>query len=109
MSYIIGLVVVLLFFVALHYFTELNYMQKGGITLFFIVIVGAAIAYNNMADAEREHMLTVELKYSQNKTIVCEGVDVNRSTFSFSVGTHTFIGRKDTPHYNRMFSVNQCQ
>ena len=109
MSYILGLIVVGLFFIALHYFTELNTMQKGGVTLFFILIVGGAIAFNEMQDAEREHMASVELKYSQNKTIVCDGVNVNKSTFSFSVGTHTFIGRKNTKHYNRMFSVDQCQ
>ena len=109
MSYIFGLVVVGLFFVALHYFTELKTAQKGGITLFFVLLVGGAIAFNEMQDAERAHLAAVELKYSQNKTIVCDGIDVNKSTFSFSVGTHTFIGRENTPHYNRMFSSGQCQ
>ncbi len=109
MSYILGLGVVALFFIALHYFTELNVTQKIGITLFFILLVGGAIAFNEMQDAERTHLAAVELKYSQNKTVVCDGIDVNKSTFSFSVGTHTFIGRKDTKHYNRMFSVDQCQ
>ncbi len=109
MSYILGLVIVALFFIVLHYFTELDGKQKGFVTLFFILLVGGAIAFNEMQDAERAHLAAVELKYSQNKTVVCDGVDVNKNTFSFSVGTHTFIGRENTPHYNRMFSSNQCQ
>jgi len=109
MSYIFGLIVVGLFFVALHYFTELKVAEKMAITLFFILVVGGAIAYNDMADAERTHLAAVELKYAQNKTVKCDGVDVNKSTFSFSVGTHTFIGRENSKHYNRMFSVDQCQ
>jgi len=109
MSYIIGLIVVVLFFVALHYFTELNYSQKLGISLGVAAVIGGAYGYNRMSDAQRQHTLEIELKYQQNKTVVCEGIDVNKTYFSYSVGTQTFIGREGTAHYGRMLNASKCQ
>jgi len=48
------------------------------------------------------------IKFNQNKTIVCDGIDVNTTNFSLSIGTYTFIGLKNTPNYGQMISASTC-
>ena len=109
MAYILGIVVVALFFLALHSFTELNHKQKSVITAIFLAIIGGAVYYNKLQDAQRDRIIKVEQLYNQGKTIVCDGIEVNETNFSYSVGTQTFIGNKNTPHYTRMINAAQCQ
>ncbi|MNO07729.1 hypothetical protein D3C81_2300410 [compost metagenome] len=54
-------------------------------------------------------MLNVIVKYKQGKTVQCNGKDVNSSQYSLSIGTYTFIGKKDTPHYAEMISAADCK
>lgn len=109
MAYIFGLVVVALFFLALHYFTELSAKQKAAVTLFVLGIVAAAAGYNAYADAERDRIADVELRYNQGKAVECNGVSVTKEGFSYSVGTQTFIGIEGTEHYGRMISAYECR
>lgn len=109
MSYILGIIVVIFFFAALHYFTELNHTQKTGITVLAALLVGGMYAYNVMGDKAREHTNAIVLQYNQGKTVKCEGVDVNKTNYSLSIGTQTFIGREGTEHYARMFSAAGCR
>ena len=109
MSYILGLGVVALFFVILHYFTELKNSEKIGATLFFVVIIGAAIYYNNVQNVHREHITNIGLKFQQNKKITCKDVEINENNFTASIGTYTFIGKENTEHAGQMFSFDECQ
>ena len=109
MAYIIGLIVVALFFLSLHYFTELTRSQKITISLLTLSVIIAAIAYNNYSAKEREAIMQTVTKFEQNKTVRCEGVDVNSTNFTLSTGTYTFIGKKDSPYYGQMVSASKCQ
>jgi hypothetical protein len=109
MAYLAGLIVVAVFFMALHYFTELDHKQKAVVTLFAVALVGGAIAYNAYSDAQREKILDIERKYHQGKSLQCDGVEVTNKTFSYSVGTQTFIGNEGTEHYQRMISADRCR
>lgn len=109
MAYIAGLVVVALIFFALHYFTEFSNKQKGVITTVLFVVVLSAIAFNGYSNAKSQKMLEVVMKFQQNSTIKCGQVDVNNSNFSLSIGTYTFIGKKETPFYGQMISVSSCE
>ena len=109
MAYIYGLIIVALLFSALHYFTELNKSQKLIIGAVLLFIILGAIAYNKYNQSQREKMLNIIIKYKQGKTIQCNGVDVNSSMYSLSVGTYTFIGKKNTPYYAEMISAITCE
>ncbi len=109
MSYILGIVVVALFFAAMHYFTEMNVTQKAGATLFFVLVIAAAMYYNNYQNLQREHITNIGLKFAQQKSVICEGIEVNQSNFTASVGTYTFIAKENSEHSGRMFSFDQCQ
>ena len=109
MAYIAGLVVVALFFLALHYFTDLARSQKFTVTGIVLFIVLSAIAFNKYSDTQTQKMLDIVLQYNQNKTVVCEGVEVNKENFTLSIGTYTFIGKENTPYYGQMISASKCE
>ncbi len=109
MAYILGVVVVFVFFLVLHYFTELKTSQKITVTAVTLSFILGAIAYNSYTNAQQEKMLSTVIKYKQNKTLKCKGMDVNQSTFTLSIGTYTFIGKEGTPYYPQMISVSECE
>ena len=109
MAYIAGLIIVGFFFLSLHYFTELSKSQKATVTAIVLAIVLSAIAFNAYSASQRDKMLNVVLKFKQSKTVSCNGIDVNNSNYTLSVGTYTFIGKKDTPNYGQMISASSCE
>lgn len=109
MTYIIGLIVVGLFFLTLHYFTELTRSQKTAVTAVVLFIVIFAIAFNSYNNAKTEKMLDAVTRFKQGKTIECSGVKVNDKNFTLSIGTYTFIGKENTPYYNQMISASTCE
>jgi len=108
-AYIYGLIVVGLLFAAMHYFTELTKKQKIYISLSLLGLITLAVAYNSYNATEQEKMLRIVTKYEQGKTIHCQGRDINSSTYSLSIGTYTFIGKENTPHYAEMIPVSSCE
>lgn len=109
MAYIAGLIVTALFFVVMHYFTELGKSQKATATAVILTIILSAVAFNAYSESKQEQMMHVVVKYNQGKTVVCKGVDVNNTTYSLSVGTYTFIGLENTPNYGQMISASSCE
>ncbi|MDF1879324.1 hypothetical protein JHD46_06700 [Sulfurimonas sp. SAG-AH-194-C20] len=109
MTYILGLVVVGLFFLALHYFTEFDHMKKIYVIIIVLSILSVAVMYNEYNKQENQKMLDAVLKYKQGQTIKCDGKDVNSSFYTLSIGTYTFIGRENTPNYSEMISASTCQ
>ncbi len=109
MGYLLWFGIVVLLFAWMHYFTELSGRQKGIISAFVTLLVAGAVAYNIAADREREHVAQVELKYRSGGTLVCNGVEVNATTFDYSIGTQSFIGLKGTPRYQQIFSARECR
>jgi len=109
MAYIAGLVIVGLFFLALHYFTELTKSQKTMITAVILVVVLSAVAFNAYSTSQRDKMLNVVMKFNQSKTVKCNGIDVNNKNYTISIGTYTFIGKENTPNYGQMISASSCE
>ena len=109
MAYILGLIVVGLLFVTLHYFTELDHKQKTVTSGIVLAIILSAIAFNSYSDAQRDNMMAVVTKFNQGKNVSCNGVDVNSSLFDLSTGTYTFIGKEKTPNYGQMISASSCK
>ncbi|MDD5373218.1 MAG: hypothetical protein PHO62_07300 [Sulfurimonas sp.] len=109
MAYIAGIVIAGLFFLALHYFTELTNKQKALITVVVLSIVLSAIAFNSYSNAKSQKMLDVVMKFNQHNTVTCSGVSVNDENYTLSIGTYTFIGKKETPFYGQMISASTCK
>ena len=109
MAYIVSFVLLIGLFYILHYFTELTKMHKISITTALFVIIYGAIAYNTYQNNQRQKLLNIVTKYKQGKTIQCKDREVNAATYSLSIGTYTFIGKKNTPHYAEMISATDCE
>lgn len=109
MAYIAGIIVAGLFFLALHYFTELTHKQKALVTAVILSIVLSAIAFNSYSNAQSQKMLTVVNKFNQHSTVKCNGTDVNSTNFTLSIGTYTFIGKENTPNFGQMISASKCE
>ena len=109
MSYIAGLIIAGLLFLAVKYFLDLSKQQEilSGIVILSLIL--SAVAYNTYSSAQREKMLSVVTKYKQNKTVKCSDKDVNATNYDLSIGTYTFIGREKTPFYGEMISASSCE
>ena len=109
MAFFIGLIVIGLFFLALHYFTEFNNSQKVSITTIVLAILAIAVMFNEYSEVQNKKMMDATIAFKQNKTIKCNGVDVNTTGFTLSIGTHTFIGKEDTVNASVMISASDCE
>jgi len=108
-DYLFGLIIVGILFLAMHHFTELTKSQKFIVSILLLITILGAIAYNTYKTQQRTKMLAAVTKFNQGKTIKCNGVDVNSSVYSLSVGTYTFIGKENRPHYTEMINAFTCQ
>jgi len=114
MSYLLAVLVPIVFMLILHYATELDMEKKlVSVAVIFTVVMGA-IYYNSTQNRLRETIIKNELVYEQNRTLKCfsydlgKVVEVNQSNFSYSSGTQTFIGKEKTPFYNLMINIEKC-
>ena len=115
MSYILAFLIPAAFLAILHFTTELTMQKKATIIASLAAIIASAIYYNSLQAEVQEHTIKTTLFYKQNKTIVCHSVDLNKDVnvtkkdFSFSRGTHTFIGRENSDYYNLMITISECR
>ncbi len=109
MSYILGIIAVGILFLILHNLTELDTNQKSFIVKALLGLILSMYIFNLYSDAQRDKITDIVLKYEQNKNLTCNDIDVNKSNFSYSVGTQTFIGLKNSPHYGRLISASECE
>ena len=68
----------------------------------------SAIGFNKYNSAKQEEMMNVVLMYNQGKTINCNGLKVNKESYTLSIGTYTFIGKEGTKNYSKMLSASTC-
>ena len=109
MTYISGIIVVIVFFLAMRYFTKFDIYQQISIAVVILSIMAVAVMYNEYTQQENQKILDVALKYKQGKTIRCLGKDVNNTDYSLSIGTYTFIGRDGTQNAQEMISASDCE
>jgi hypothetical protein len=109
MGYLLWFGIVVFIFVMMHYFTELSGRQKGSVSLVVTLIVTAAIAYNVKSDAQSKHIGTIELRFTNGEILICNNVKVNNKEFTYSVGTQSFIGNKESRYSQQIFSAQECE
>lgn len=109
MTYIYGIIVIGLFFTALNYFTDLTHSQKWWIITIILSVLSIAIMFNEYNDSNSQKTLNTAMKFNQNKTIICNDLEINNQTYTLSTGTYTFIGKENTSNYRQMISVSECE
>lgn len=109
MIYLFGIFLLILLFVVLHFFTEINLKEKLGVLVVLTVVVLSAYLYNQSSESRRLHLEDVLLDFTHGKNIICTDRDVNNTEFSYSSGTQTFLGKKESKNFGRIISLDQCQ
>jgi hypothetical protein len=109
MAYIFGIIVLILLFVVLHFFTEIALKEKIGAVVVIGLLVISAYWYNQNSEERRLHLENVLLEFTRGQTITCNTTEVNNSEFSYSSGTQTFLGLKESAMYGRIISLDQCK
>lgn len=109
MAYIYGIIVIGLFFAALHYFTDLTLSQKWWVTTIVLSILAIAIMFNTYNDQESQKTRAVTTKFLQGKSVECNSIIVSQELYTLSVGTYTFIGKENTSNAGQMISAIDCQ
>ena len=109
MTYILGLLLVIVFFLGMRYFTKFDIYQQMSIAVVILSVMAVALMYNEYTQQENQKILNATIKYKQGKTLRCAGKDVNNTTYTLSIGTYTFIGREGTANFQEMISVSDCE
>ena len=109
MAYIFGVILFLILFVVMHFFTEMTLKQKLSATGVFAILVLSAYFYNQQSEQRRLHLEEVMLKYNSGDNISCSSLDVNNTEFSYSSGTQTFLGKKESKMHGRIISLDSCR
>jgi len=109
MAYLFGVALLILLFIVLHFFTEISLKQKLiTVSIIGLLVLGAYL-FNVNSENRRLHLEGVLLEFTHGETIVCNGIDVNNSEFSYSSGTQTFLGLKESKMFGRLISLDSCQ
>lgn len=109
MGYLLWFGIVVLAFVLMHYFTALSGKQKGMISLLLTVVIGNIIIYTILRDLESKHITQMELKFHNGETLQCNHVAITQNEFEYSIGTQSFIGKKESRYADQIFSAGECQ
>lgn len=109
MAYIFGIALLVLLFIVLHFFTEISLKEKLYTTAIFAVLILGAYSYNYLNEQRRLHLEDVLLHFNNGKNISCNEFDVNNTEFSYSSGTQTFLGKKESKMQGRIISLDSCQ
>lgn len=72
-------------------------------------LLAMIVMFNEYTKVQDQKMRDATLKFKQNKTLNCEGVEVNSTFYTLSVGTYTFIGKENTPVAGSMISASSCE
>ena len=109
MAYIFGIALLGLLFIVLHFFTEISLKQKLTSVGFVSIFILGAYLFNLNSENRRLHLEDVLLEFTHGKSIVCNGIDVSNTEFSYSSGTQTFLGLKESKMFGRLISLDSCQ
>ncbi len=109
MAYIFGVILLLILFVVMHFFTEMTLKQKLSATGVLALLILGAYLYNSQSEERRLHLEAVMLTFNSGENIRCNALDVNNTEFSYSSGTQTFLGKKESKMYGRIISLDSCQ
>jgi len=109
MAYLLGIVVLLILFTVLHFFTEISLKQKIITIVILTSFIIGAYLFNQNTQERRAHLEGVLLEFTHGEHITCNGIDVSKNNFSYSSGTQTFLGLKETKMFGRIISLDRCE
>lgn len=109
MNFLLLILILIFILLGIFFFQGISRKEKQLISFSLLFITGGALFYNHVSDIESNRVSNIVTKFKQNKNIQCGINEVNQSNYSLSIGTYTFIGKKETPYYGNMISLFHCK
>lgn len=76
--------------------------------IFFIFIILIICIYTYRTNKINENEFDLINAFNRKENLKCDGVIVNSDNFTFSNGTLSFVGNKNTSVYGKILSIKQC-
>lgn len=110
MYYILVLALILLLLpLLLNLMTELTREQKRIIYIVFFIFIVLAGVYEYFKDSSGDDNRLKVIAFTQGKTLLCQGNEVNQKEFNFVSGTLTLNGKPDSQYKGILYKISECQ
>lgn len=106
MSVLLFIVAIAVFIVVIFTVIEEN-RQRLIITGVFAAVMAVAGIYTYVNSAKTEKKAEMVRAFDQNKTIICNGVEVNQGNFYYDYPTQSFIGTGE--YRGQVISLSRCK
>lgn len=94
---------------ALHRFTDLETLYKiSTVTVLALLIIAAYLFESHNSKAE-ERDLSLSFHFDHNGTLVCQGKEISKKLYNYSVGGHSFLGKKGTTVFGAIIPMDSCE
>ncbi|WP_104697414.1 MULTISPECIES: hypothetical protein [unclassified Helicobacter] len=102
------LIATLTLFFILKDFGMVSKKQKS-LTFISLLILAVIIGFYSYRKSQVDKQIfLLQMAFLRGETILCKNTEVDAKNFNFVSGTLNFIGKKDTPFHNLIFSLNEC-
>jgi len=102
-----ALVAIVILFVILHLFTELQKQDKIAIVSVVAVLVIAAIWYENNNNKQRQLTHKMLQKFIHGKTVTCGDINVTNRHFNYT--SRSFVALENSPYKGLIIAEKQCK
>lgn len=102
------LIATLTLFFILKDFGMISKKQKY-LALALLVILAIVVGFYSYKKSQTDKQIfLLQMAFLRGETILCKNTEVDAKNFNFVSGTLNFIGKKDTPFNNLIFSLSEC-
>lgn len=94
MPYLYIIIAIVILFVVMHKFTELEMKQKVIITVIMTVLIAAFYIFEQSNTKKSKQMHTLRYAFEQGQTLICDDKEVNNKLYNYA--SRSLIGKKGT-------------
>ncbi len=109
MIYFYIVLALFLAYVALHRFTDLKTEHKIFSALLIAALVAAFYLFETHNTKQQERNLELTFHFEHNGTLECGSRLVHKRLYNYSVGGHSFLGKKHTRVFGQIIPIDSCE
>ena len=94
MPYLYIIIAIVVLFVVMHKFTELEMKQKIVITIIMAALIAAFYIFEQSNKKSSKEMHALRFAFEQGQTLICDGKEVNNKLYNYA--SRSLIGKKGT-------------
>ena len=94
MPYLYIVLAIVVLFILMHKFTELQMNQKIVITVVMAALIAAFYIFEQSSKKSSKQMHALRFAFEQGETLICDGKEVNNKLYNYA--SRSLIGKKGT-------------